>query len=234
MAQTYTLSDAWILAAPQISRKLEDGLSSYIVNLAINRIWMRYDWKVSIATLPPFYLTSLVQDYGSPIYSVPTDFLGLRQAKRENVGTVPPASANLAIIPNLQLTHEQRLPEAICYDKATSNFRVFPRVPAGVSSTQWIVTGEYKTLPTKITAQTFGTTTLPWDDTELHVVVEAIKLTAFELASDPRVQQQTVIYERAVDEMASNEGLNSGYPIISPAESLLGVSTLGGSGWYGV
>lgn len=240
---TYTYGDVLSIAGKVTTRPVEDAHAQFIANAANNLIWMRYDWRETIATLPPFFLIPDEQDHGAPQVSIPTDFFGLRTAWIQRNLSAPPTRIRLAIIKNLEVTHVRSLPNAITYNSAADAFRVFPRVPPNIGSPDYMVCGEYKIRPTKVTATTLATTTLPFDDVYFQVWVDVMKWAILNFGGDPRagevsVQNGQTIYTgqlaraiAAIDEMATHEGLELGDPVIAPAEPLITPSGIGGGPW---
>ncbi len=236
MAQTYYVGEALTIVGGQVGgRRLEDLYGAYIANLAINEIWKKYDWKESIEALPPFYLIPQEQDYGKPAVVIPADLQGLRQVYLvQTAGGGPNPRTELKVRRDLRATQEERLPELIGHELGKQRLRVYPRVPAGIGSTDWIIDGTYKKNATKITPSTILSTLIPWEDRYLNVFIAAVKWAAFESGGDPRAGQviergrnfqytgQLAAMHAAIDEMASEEGLHQGDPSIAPTEPLVG------------
>src|SRR5215471_8114262 len=97
MAKTYTVGEAINLVSSQLRRDIEDQQAAYLANIAQNIIWNKYDWRESIAPLPPFYLTPQEQDYGAPATIIPGDFKGLREAYLVNTSASPARREELKI-----------------------------------------------------------------------------------------------------------------------------------------
>lgn len=159
--------------------------------------------------------------------------MGLREARLLRASTVPPFRQPLQIIKDLELTHVRYIPHAINFIPASKAFRVYPRVPENIGSPDYMVEGEYKIKPAKITAANLANTLLPFDDIYFQVWVEVMKWQAFVLDNDPRAGAITVangqttytgqaaVAQQKLEEMASNEGLELGDPVIAPAEPLV-------------
>lgn len=233
MAATYTISEALNVVSSQLKRDVEDRQAAYLANIAQNEIWNKYDWRETLAPLPPFYLIPNEQDYGAPAAIIPTDFLGLREAYLVNTTSSPARKIELKIRKDVRSTGAQALPSILGYEPSVQRFRTWPRVPAGIGATDWLVDGTYKIRPTKITVTTLQTTVIPWDDMYFQVYVAALKWAALDAAGDPRagavqVQGSRAVYtgalgsmHDAIDRMAEAEGLNLGDPSIAPSEALV-------------
>ena len=135
MAQTYTIAEALNVVQSQVRKDIEPALAAYIANMAQNKIWNKYDWRETLAPLPPFYLIGQEQEFGPPAVIVPSDFLGLREAYLVSTSANPSRRRELKVRRDLRLTGIEGLPEEISYEPTTKRFRTFPRVPAGISAT---------------------------------------------------------------------------------------------------
>jgi hypothetical protein len=240
MAATYKVADALNIVSRQLGRQVEDDYATHIANVAMNKIWLAYDWRETIAALPPFYLIAGEQTFGPPSYAVPADFLGLRMAYAARTFN-PTDRIELTPLADLRLTGAKAFPRNIGYDAATRSFIVFPRVPDGIGSTSWIVDGTYKKKPVKITPEKLQTTVIPWDDLYFDVYVNALKWAAWDAAGDQRAGEIQYSGGRSVmtgqlgrmhaliDEMAEREGLNNGDPSIAPSSPLVAPD-----GYYGI
>ena len=235
MARTYNYADLGNVISRNSMRTVEDDLQAIVSNMATNLIWNAYDWRESLVALPPFYLVPDEQDHGAPFVAVPSDFQGLRVAYFTQVTSTPPLRRDLSVKHDLALTHQRYISHAISYEPTTSSFRVFPRVPDNVGAADYLVDGEYKKRPTKITPQNLANTTLPFDDIYFNVWIDAAQWAAWHLAKDQRAGQVQFVRGRKpvysgqlgqamsmIDWMASNEGLELGDPIIAPSEPLAG------------
>lgn len=230
---TFTFGDALSSACKGISRQIQDDYGQIIVNLALNSVWIKYDWRESVTILPNFYLIPNEQDHGSPSATVPSDFFGLRWVNLVRANTIPPMRWPLQIIRDLLLTHIRALPHAICYEPSKQAFRLFNRVPENIGSPEYLVEGKYKIRPTKITNINSLVTILPFDDMYFQVWVEMMKYHAMNIAGDPRAGEfqsngrsttytgQAAKANFALDQMAQAEGLELGDPVISPNEPLV-------------
>jgi len=208
-------------------------MGAYICNVTQNWISDRYDFRWTLATLPPFYCVPDAQDYGEPAAVIPSDFYGLRWANLVRTDSSPPYREPLAIIKDLMPTHARYIPHAICYVPNKRAFRLFPRMPDNLGSPTYFVEGEYKVLPPKLQATTLQTTLIPSDDVYLQMWIEVAKWVMWQLDSDPRAGNitdsngqvgfsgQAAVAMEMIDWVASREGLELGDPVISPAEPLV-------------
>lgn len=216
MARTYYFSDALDLISRQLPRMVESDSGASVANMAIYEIWKKYDWRESLAVLPPFYLVPNQQDLGTPAVVIPSDFLGIRQAYLVRLNSTPPYRQRLQPVKDLELTTIRGFPTSIGYEPATASFRVHPRTPENIGAPDWCVQGEYKKRPTKVTSSTMTSTLLPYDDLYIYNISEVMKWAGWTLAGDPRAEKQYMLAHAAIDQMASNEGLELGDVVIAP------------------
>lgn len=229
---TLYFSDIINVAGRSVSRNIENDGQAFICNSALYKIWMRYDWRETLAVLPPFWMIPNEQDHGSPAVSIPANYLGLRKAWIVRALTSPPLRQELQILKDLNLTHVRYLPSAIAYNQATQAFRLFPRVPDNLGSPDFMVAGEYKMKPPKITAANMTSTLWPFDDMYQSTAVEVMKWAAMDWAGDPRAGEiqyneggmvatgQLAKAYAAMDDMARNESMETGDQVESPSEPL--------------
>jgi hypothetical protein len=225
MARTYYYSDVINLVAPNVQRSGENSVASHICNVVTNEIWTKFDWRESLENLPPFYLVPGEQDYGAPAAAVPSDYLGLRRVFYTNLNNSPVFFFPLTVMRDLDTTELQGIPHSITYLRESRAFRVFPRTPDNFGAPWHMITGTYKKRPQKITASNFTATLLPFDDIYLDVWVQGLKWGFWNLSGDERGPGQYRIFQAAIDEMASSEGLELADPSLSPREPLVP--------WYG-
>lgn len=228
----YTFDDVLRMIDRHVPKNVVSDNGATICNMAYNRIWHRYDWRESLATLPPFYLIPNEQDIGAPFYAVPTDFAGLRKVDLVYMQADPPSRRPLKVIKDLNLTHARWFPHAICYNPDTNSFRVFTRMNSNIGPPYWQIEGTYKTLATKITPSTL-TTEIPTKDDLIEMWVEGLKWAAFNFAGDPKAgkiqkqngntvaTEQLATFMESMDRMAANEGLELGDNYIHPSEPLV-------------
>ena len=242
MASTYTYADAINFIRPQVPATAEDQKAATICNIGTNLIWNAYDWRETIAILPPFWLSPRIQDYGQPLISVPTNFLGLREAQLTDLSGVPPAHYPLRVMRFLEPTHALQLPHAISYEPSVHAFRVFPRVPNALGAARFKIDGTYKIRPTLVTTATYTSTALPFDDIYFQVWLEVLRWAAFSAAGDQRQgaaskspDGRTVFSGQLataigfINGMAMAEGMNLGDTTVAPSEAL----SIGGDMWLG-
>lgn len=250
MASTYVYQDLLHLASRTIPRGIEDDAAAALLNLTLNEIWNRWDWREAITELPPFFLVPDTQDYGPPTAAVPSDFAGLRQAWLVQTNAAPAYRTPLRINANLDATHVRNLPHALSYEPSVSSFRVFPRTPNNIGAPNYMIDGKYKRNPTKVTATTISSTTVPFDDKYLNVWLEGLKWAAWNTVGDPKAGEiqlmpggqwvatgQYAKFLGRVDEMAAREGIELGPTPLAPGEPLVNPSGLyrsGIMGWYGL
>ena len=232
MAGTFTFDDVLRMIDKHVPRNVVTDNAANICNLAYNRIWQRYDWRESLATLPPFYLIPNQQDIGSPFYTIPTDFAGLRKADLVYIASDPPVHKPLTIIKDLNITHGRWSPHSIGYNPDTQSFRIFTRATGNMGVPLWQIEGTYKTKATKITPNTL-TTTIPTKDDLLEMWIEGTKWAAFHFMGDPKAGQvqkqngqttftgQLANFMASMDSMATNEGLELGDNYIHPSEPMV-------------
>lgn len=234
MANTYTYADALNFIRSQVPSVAEEQKASAMCNIGTNLIWNAFDWRETVAELPPFWLSPNVQDYGAPFTAVPADFLGLREAQLVDIFSVPPVKTPLKVLRFLEDTHVPALPHAISYEPSQSSFRVFPRVPPGIPGGRYKINGIYKKRPTFITSSNYTSTLLPFDDIYFNVWLEVLRWAAYSATGDQRAGEvqigssgryqlsgQLAKAHQAIIEMAENEGMNLGDSTVAPAEPLV-------------
>ena len=221
MAKTFTYTDVLNVVGKAVPKTIEDQFSSLACNVGTNLAWYGYDWRESLKTLPPFYLIANEQDHKLPPAIVPSDFHGLRKCQLSQIQNTSIHKRPLDPTKDLQLTHIKDIPKSIAYEPSISGFRLFPRVPENMGAPEWFVEGTYKCRPTKITNVTLSTT-LPFDDMYFNVLVECVRWGFQMLSGSPVAAQQLPLALTAIDQMATQEGLNDGDPRISPSEALIG------------
>ena len=242
MSETYTYADGLNFVRPQIPAVAEDTKAATICNIATNLIWNAFDWRETIANLPPFWLSPWVQDYGAPLIAVPADFLGLRTAVLTDLSNVPPAKYPLRVQRYLEPTHLKTLPHAISYQPEVKSFRVFPRVPNSLGSARFKIDGTYKKRPTLVTSANYTATTLPFDDLYVQVWIEVLRWAGYTATGSEKAGQAVknpgggtsysgalATAMAAINAMASNEGFNLGDTTVAPSEAL----SVGGDLWVG-
>lgn len=234
---TITYAKILDIVGKQIPKIAEMHLAGPIANLGLNLIWHAYDWRPSLKPLPPFYIVSGEQDHFRPIANVPDDFWGLRKAFLTRILNGLVEHMEMSNIKDLRVTNMKALPEAICYDPTLGNgiggYRVYPRMPQGLNSPNYFVTGTYKATAPIISASTINTT-LPWSDQYLNTYIAVFRWAAYEAMGDQRAggiqmsggqkyySGQFAAAMEGIDSMAAWEGVNDGDPVIAPRHALVG------------
>ena len=230
MASTYTIADALSVANRTMPRAIEADHAAYVANIALNKIWHAYDWRVSLSTLPPFWLIPLIQDYGAPFYAVPTDFYGLRQAYLVQTSSTPlPRRMELKVIKNLRKEYLRGLPRDIGYVMDTRSFRVYPQIGENIGSTQFLIDGVYKKLAPQVTSTTLQSTYVPFDDIYLSTFIDALRWGAAQVAGSPDRAAKLQELNQSIYDMANAEGMELGNQVVAPSEGLVGGS---GEGYF--
>lgn len=244
MARTQTFNSALTASQALIKRGAEDNFAVLACNMAVQHIWNKADWRESIKELEPFWLRPWEQDHGSPIYTIPSDFLGLRDPYLVNLQGTTPIKTPLTVQSNLERTPIIQIPTRIGYQPSLSAFRLWPRVPSGICSPAWLVEGNYKKRPVKVDISTLNTT-LPWDDEYFNQFLDTLVYYFWKLAGDPRAGQiqynasgmqaaytgKIAEVEEGILRMLEQENLNAGNPAIAPYEPLVG-SNYGLNGFF--
>lgn len=234
MAATLRYSDVLSMVDKIMPSAVVAQYQGIVCNAATDLIWMAYDWKESIETLPPFYLVPNEQDILPPMSAIPADFHGFRKVTLCQYGTGCVAKQTITVVKDLQLTNVYGLPGSINYNPGNRAFRVFPRTPSNIGSPFYFIEGTYKKRPVNITNATLNTL-IPFDDQYLPVFVEAFRWAFYALSGQAKAQEQYPIALEAINRMASNEGLNEGDAFIAPASSLVGgYSGFPTGGMYGI
>lgn len=248
MPSTYRFQEALNGALDVVPKGIGTGRESLACNMALNAIWMAFDWRQSLGELPPFYLIPNVQDYGAPWVSVPADFAGLRRAYHWvlNGDASRPTEMSCvndqaAAAPGVAASWGQK--EFISYYEPTRKFRILP-VPSGnMGAPYHIIDGTYKRVPrvqlagdstyvTKITAANIANAVVPFDDAYIHVMVEAMKWALMVLSNNPgagptQIQGtskshggQRAVMDAAIMDMARKERMNLGEKQTFPQRAL--------------
>jgi hypothetical protein len=216
MATTFTWQDVYNRVAGDGFRAREDAQLVFAVNDAQYLIWDLYDWRETLEELPPFWLVANCQEYGE----VPGDFQALRKAYLVNVDSNY-GRDDIRIKKDLSLTNIRDLPKLIGYAPETHKFRVWPRPNEGLNPTQFLIDGQYKKKPTKVTHANVGSSLIPWDDRHFRVCCTALQwaLTPELSESKPKIFMAALMQ---ITDMASKEGLDLGDPVgVSPVEPLV-------------
>lgn len=225
---TYTYNDAWQVARPQYDRSVEPVALEYATNRAVNLMWQAYDWRGTTAPLPPFWIVPYTQDYGTPFYVVPSDFLGLREIYLTQVSTSTGDQTPMKVLRNLDVTAMSGMPQSICYRPDVRALRIHPMPPGGYVAPNWLIEGTYKIRPPKITRSTLGNLIL-WDDIYFGVFAECCAWAALACSGkrEAAMQQLGVVHE-LLRETTGTESLELGAPSLAPSE---GFGIIRPSGW---
>jgi len=236
MAITLRYSDALSVVSKRYPKALEDNFAAIACNIYAAEAWMKYDFRTTLKTLPPFYLIPNEQDHGAPSTIVPSDFLGLRETYFTRLAGNPGAPNQqvtlvrtpINVVKDLGLTEIRGIPRDICYQPSAASssgsgtFRIFPRVPINFGSPQYMIEGTYKFRPTKITAATLDTL-LPFDDMFFQGAVAGLSWAMSFLTQDAKATFDAYsVFAQELEKQASNEGLELGDNAIHPEEPLVG------------
>ncbi len=230
MSFTLTYSDAWSCASDLIQGGNLNAKQEFATNRAIRAMWQAYDWRGTVAELPPFWVVPLKQDYGAPFYVVPTDFLGLREVYLTWVLAFPPLKRELHVQKYIQETGMLGLPINICYLDAIQGFRLHPLPSAGSCSPLYLVDGTYKKQPPRITRANLGDTLL-WPDLYFDTFVDACAWAALSLQGPTKKQQaaeQYAIFRNSLSIATGTDALENGPPAVHPSEALMLPGSWGG------
>lgn len=222
MAITYRYLDVFNLIRGSLGMSEEDNKAVAICNMTNGEIWNAYNWRQSLAQLPPFGLVPQQQEYGAPEVAVPPDFQGFNQAFVCRTTVTPPSKWPLYTRRDIQNTHIQNYPSYIGYDGASESFRLDRPAPNNINGHEWIVIGEYKKLPTKVTSSNFGTLLLPYADRHLSNVTQVMRWAAGVAQGAKDIETRQILAFRAINDMARDEGFELGDPNIAPEEALVG------------
>ena len=240
----YSYNDVLSMCDAVVHRKIIEGKSAIMVNLAMEVIWNEYDWADSIAALPPFFLIPSVQDYPNVPYTVkPSDFLGFRQARLVQTSGSPPVKWPINIQKHLELTHNSNYPQAISYQKSFDGFRIFPKPASNMGAPRYMVEGTYKKTVPNVSVATLDSK-LNFGDDFLETWLAGLMWAGFKLAGDERAGQkienngviqysgQLAEFKVSIMEKAAEFGLEDGDVSIAPQEPLVG-SAFTTVGWPG-
>lgn len=230
--------------------------SEYIADMTtklINRVW-RWDWRESLNAIPPFYLVGDKQDYGRPIYAVPTDFSGLRKANLVRVvdsanstQRLAPQSVPMRCVARQNPQRIYGIPNILSFEPSEAVFRVFPILSPTINTNEYFVEGVYKKLPqsnlydtstvigapilaSEITGANYSNTLLPLDDRWYDLLSDV----AVQIARKQEVNATDALkIDSYIDSLlagaAREEGVEIGGALVHPSEAL----SESGSGWVG-
>jgi len=241
MARTITFGKLISALQHQIPRMKEEIFAADYCGQLINKIWDFADWRESLAELPPFYVVGDRQDYGAPIYAIPSDFQGLRMATLVQLvdgdNSVVFNKTPMATKTRQQGAIRYGTPDVLSYEPSSSTFKVFPILPANVPTNQFMVEGVYKTLPrtnlldtykgvgipllaSQINRENYTKALLPLDDRHYNTM-EAVMST---IARSPANANERLANDQYIhmllEEAAIKEGFEIGSGTFSPDEPL--------------
>jgi len=228
MARSFTYADALELANKSLRRQMEDQLAATFCTLANAHIWIRWDWRESLKKMLPFYLIPDEQDYGPPQYAMPSNFLGLRNARIWDIDqNVPTLISEPLVKRSPPLTDLYGLPETVGFtsevQKAVDDsagpggrIRVYPRPARNISAARYVVDCVYKFTPPLAAAATLAVTTLPFQDIHLQTYASVLQW-----VMEGRPPEKLQVMDYLISQMAEVEGLNLGIQSVHPDEPLV-------------
>lgn len=221
MSYSFTYLDVWNAAAAQYSRASDQPLQELATNIAISEMWRAYDWRGTVVQLPPFWLIPGEQDYGVPLYSLPTDFYGLREVYLVYVvNTSWPIRQKLDVVENLERTHLQDFTQSICYRPSIGGFRVHPCPTLSMAAPGYLIDGTYKKRPPKWTSANLGDKLL-WDDIYFSPFVSSCVWATMKLNGNRQAAlEQYDIFQQELMNATQNENLELGERVVHPTEGL--------------
>ena len=220
------------MAGDQFNQASQAAKLEYATNKAIAAMWQAYDWRGTVSSLPPFWVAPLVQDYGAPFYSVPTDFLGIREAYLVCLNGVPPVKREIEVQKYIQETGLLGLPTRMCYLDAIQGFRLWPLPPTGAASPLYLIDGTYKKVPPRILRSNLGDTLL-WQDLYFDTFVEACAWSALVCQGRRKeAMEQYAVFLHSLAVATNTDSLEQGEPAIHPTEGLGGYQQNQGIGFY--
>jgi len=217
---TLTYADVLNVARSTIPALKEDDFAATICNMAVNLIWSDFDWRESIVPLPPFYLTPLQQDYGSPAVVIPADFGGLRKVHLTDLQSNPTTQTELRPLRFLDRTSRIGMPEAVGYVPELAVLRVFPLVPGGIQPPRWTISGTYKKNPPVISAAILNSP-IPFQDKYFLTMLDAVRWAAAAVGgSGELANSRRGIVAQSIMAQAAQEGVDMGDTTIHPSAPL--------------
>ncbi len=252
MARTITFTKLWGAPARQMSRLREPEYVAEMSTRLINRVW-KYDWRETLNSIPPFYLLGDKQDYGKPIYAVPTDFLGLRKGTLTRLSdttsdTTSPAPfvfPPMRVVARQPASRQYGIPNTLSFEPSIGAFRVFPILAPSAPTNEYFVSGVYKKLPqsnlydsttivgapilaSEITGANYTNTLLPLDDRHYDLMCEvALNLARKMDAAPPDAYKIDSYIDGLLNDAAREEGVEIGASPVAPQEALMDLSNTG-------
>lgn len=235
MAKTKTPNDALILIEklPLFKQATSSSYAVDAINEAARRMWNDHEWDVSLASLPPFYLTPGEADVSALSAPVPSDYAYLEDAWLSSAAggeTVP-----LTVGQNLTKTRIESTPQKITYTPETDQWRVWPAPASGWSSPDWQIEGRYKKNPPVWDNDDWAIKVLPWDDRFFRVYRKCLEHTILSILGRPEAGQvqfsngrsaytgKLAEYKDALHEALEWENAHTGEIEISPEGGSLGM-----------
>lgn len=219
MASTLSYVDAWNATANQ-RRRDDGGQQEYANQMAVNKMWRSYDWRGTLAKLPPFWLEPLTQDYSGA--SVPSDFLGFREVYIVQPSGTSPLWDPIRPMHNLEQTEVGGLPNTIVYREAQQSFRVHPRPHSGVCAPNYMIVGTYKKQPPKVTRAADFTALMPWDDAYFDVFCGAVVWASLiSCGQRDDAMKQDAIFRILLSDATLEASREHGEEYVHPAEGLM-------------
>lgn len=202
------------------------------VNEAARRMWNDHEWRVSLAELPPFYLTPGEPDVSPLAAPIPLDFNYLEDAwlafssGGETIG--------LQTSQNLQRTRIESRPERLAYNPELDRWRVWPSPSSAYTSPECHVEGRYKKNPPVWDNGDWATKVLPWDDRFFRVYRKCLEYTILDFLGNPAAGQVQFVngrqsysgklaeYHDALAEALDFENQHGGEVQVSPEGGSIG------------
>ncbi len=248
MARRITFGKLIAAIRHDVPRVQDVNFASELVADIITTVWNAQDFRETLAQLPPFYLVGDMQDYGAPVFTVPTDFQALRAASLVKL-TYSDNEVVRNVYPLLVKTRQAPLkrygqrPELVSFEPQENCFRIFPVLGSSTPTNEWLVEGVYKKLPqsnlydttniigipvltSDITPANYPQLLLPLDDRHYATMKDVAVMIAKKLAGG--LNQDSMATEQYINnklrQIAISEGLDLGTSNITPFEPLMGDS----------
>lgn len=215
MAKTLTAGKALEIVAVKFPRITADGVGARFASEVRDYMWYAYPWKISLGDLQPFALTQNQADYGSPLFTLPTDFYGLHDVWIRSVADdyVP-----LSVVKELPVSGSPGYTTTVAITE-NGKIRLHPR-PV-LFGPDWWVEGKYKKSTTSITPNNVTSTILPWDDMYFEVFRRGlIWKYRDEIMGDPRAVEDLNIFLTWLGKMIASESGQDGVTPVHPSHGL--------------
>lgn len=225
-----TYADLYQISSVGTAREVEGSRICSILNLAQELIWRSFPWRWTLAEFDPFWIVPGEQDYGSPLIIIPTDFLELQSSTLVHLNHNTSARYDFQLQKNLTKTHRYGHPKQMQYIPQKNAFRIYPRPPLSMACPYYLIEGWYKKTPTILTPSNYANTTVPSQEFQRQMWLEAISWAYLATAKSPQAPQQLQIARLAINETAQAESTSLGQPNIHPSESIVSDHGLFGLG----